>query len=139
MINLEKVRTEAAQVPDSRLKSETRARMRRHPPRERGKWLSAGLLPAGTYALEIWGDAAFRPKQLLALLVALLDPQAKPRAASGWKGNDDPTIRIPTGLSTDARKPDEIHAAQRMLLTVLILLDHLDPAATDLCAEDPQR
>ena len=138
MIDLEKVRTEAAQVLDSRLKSETRARVRKHPPRGRGKWLSAGLLPGQKYTLEIWGDAAFPPKQLLEPLVALLNPHAKPRAASRWNGQEEPTILIPTGLSTDARKPDQIRSALRMLLTALVLLDHVDLAATDISAEHPQ-
>jgi hypothetical protein len=132
MIDLQKIRTEAAQVPDSRLKSETRSRMRKHPPRGRGKWLSAGLVPGQKYTLEVWGNADFPPRQLLEPLVALVNATPRPRAASRWKGQEEPTILIPTGLSADASKPDQIRSALRMLLSALVLLDHVDHATTEL-------
>jgi hypothetical protein len=131
-IDLDTIRAEAAAVPDSRLNSVTRARMRKHPPRGRGKWLSANLYPGLKYTLEIWGDAAFPPKDLLAVLEPLLQAKPKARAAAKWKQQEDATILIPTGFAATSNKPDEMRPALRMLLTALILLDHTDPTAAQI-------
>ena len=134
LVDLENVRTEASTIPDSRLKSETRSRAGKHRPRGRGNWLSAGLYPEQKYKLEVWGHAAFPPKQLLTLLTPLLQAKPMSRAPATWRKQDDATLIISTGLPVVSTDPSDLTRALRMLLMTLIVLDRIDPTATELKA-----